>query len=88
MEDSKDKFYFEGKYFDNQDDFWKYVNEWQHLDLDEEIAERKLNFLKIELMTNIYLHIGNFKNNEFNNFIRKVFEFAIIEMDKQCQEKE
>ena len=46
MEDSKDKFYFEGKYFDTGGEFVKYFNEWKDFSLDIETADRNLNKLK------------------------------------------
>ncbi len=79
--ENKDQFYFQGKYFDNQEDFWKYVNEWGLLALNQETAERQMDTLKKEIIMNIFLRGIELKNIDFRNYVNKIFEFAMIQLD-------
>lgn len=81
MTEGKDQFYFQGKFFDNQDDFWKYVKEWQTCDLDRISAERILDLLKRDIIMNIGLRELKITNSEFNDFVEKIFLFAMNQMD-------
>lgn len=73
-------FYFEGKYFDNEEDFFKWVKEWQFLSLDQETAEIKLDNLKKDILMNIFFRGIKFTNNDFVIFLNKIFEFAMKEL--------
>jgi hypothetical protein len=76
----KNQFYSEGKYFDKEEDFWAYVKEWPTFTLDQETAERHLDTLKKEILTNIFLSGIKFNNIEFREYVNQIFEFAIKEL--------
>lgn len=82
------QFYFEGKYFDKEDDFWAYTKEWQTFPLDQETAERKLNTLKKEIFMNMLSRGLQFNNIEFNAYVNKIFEFAMNELMESYTPKE
>lgn len=80
-EDSE--FYFSGKTFNDQEEFFKWVEEWGLKELDQESAERQLDVLKKDIIMNIFLRGKKFTNNEFRQYVNRIFEIAIIEMDKK-----
>jgi hypothetical protein len=81
MENKKDQFYFEGKYFDNEEEFWKWTKEWQFLPLDQETADRQINTLKKDIIMNIFLRGVEMSNVEFRTFLNRVFEFAMKDLN-------
>jgi ADP-glucose pyrophosphorylase len=78
----KDQFYFQGKYFDNSEDMFAYSTEWLKLSLDEETADRQMNILNKYIIMNIFLRGIKFNNHEFNEYLDRIFEFAINEFPK------
>lgn len=78
----KDQFYFQGKYFDNEEDFWLWTKEWSFLTLDQETAERQLNMLKKDIIMNIGLRGKKFKNDEFREYVEKIFQFSMNELSR------
>src|SRR5689334_11436202 len=74
------KFYYEGKYFDKEEDFWKYIKEWSFLPLDAETANRHLDTIKKDILMNIFLRDIEMNNGEFKEFLNCVFEFAMKEL--------
>lgn len=75
MSDSKNQFFFQGKWFHNQEDMFAYVKEWQNLTLDQETAERILKDFSKEMMMNIFLRGVEFTNLEFTSFLSDLFLF-------------
>lgn len=82
MDDKKDQFYFEGKYLDNEDDFWKWVYNWANLPLDQETAERLFDTHKKEVIMNIFLRDVKFSNFEFRQYLNNIFAFSMNELPK------
>jgi len=72
----KNNFYFQGKMFEKEEDFWKWVKEWKNLPLDEETAERILSILNKEIIANMFLLGIKFTNSEFNSFVEKLFKIT------------
>lgn len=84
----KDKYYYQGKYFDSFDESFKYANEWQALPLDQETANRNLNTFKKEMIMNIFLMGVKMTNSEFNEFLERVFQFALHDLGLKTYKKE
>lgn len=77
---TKDQFYFQGKYFDNEAEFLKYAHDWLKFPLDQKTADRQINTLKKEIIMNIFLNGIKFNNEEFQQYINKIFEFAVNQL--------
>lgn len=78
MEKNKYELYSEGKYFDNDEDFWKWIKEWQFLPLDQETADAQLNTFKNDIIMNIFLKKPvQMNNGEFRVLLNKLFEFTM-----------
>ena len=74
---NKDQFYYQGKYFEKQEDFWAYVKEWQTLALDQETAERLTETFKRDIVMNTLLTTETITNIEFSNLLGDTFTFFI-----------
>lgn len=82
MTEEKNTFYFQGKYFDNEEDFWNYSKKWRFLPLDQETADRNLNTLKKEIIMNIFLRGIEMDNMQFSALLNRIFEFVINDLDR------
>jgi hypothetical protein len=69
------KFYYQGKYFDKQEDFWAYVKEWGNIELNQETAERLTKTLSKEIVMNAFFTNSCITNNEFSNLLHDTFMF-------------
>jgi len=75
----ENKFYFQGKYFENQEDFWEYVNKWPKEKLDLDTAKRLFMGLQKDVCMNLLLfEEHNFTNAEFSKMMHETF-LSIIE---------
>lgn len=83
MTESKKNFYFQGKWFETDDEMFSYIQEWKKMSLDEETAERTLQRLKNDIWMNIFLRGNQYTNEEFSLYVEKIFNFAIQEMQKK-----
>lgn len=81
------EFYFQGKSFDNEEDFWAWTKEWKTLPLDQETADRQLNMLKKDIIMNVFLRGIEFNNDEFSSYLEKIFEFSINKLQVYDKEK-
>ena len=68
-----DTFYFQGKFFETQEGFWKYVEEWPHLITDYETIDRLMNSLKKQVQMNIGLCDIKITNGQMNSIIENAF---------------
>ena len=67
------KFYFKGKYFDNDIKFWEYVSEWQFTDMDQESFLNEWNMLGKDVFVNCELNNIKFSNGALNNILQECF---------------
>lgn len=74
------KFHFEGKYFYDEEEFWKWILLWQSLKLNNETAIKKLEILKNNIIINIQEKGIEFTNYEFEIFVKKILKFSIQEL--------
>ena len=82
-ESNKDQYYFQGKYFDDSDQMFEYAKNWQNQNLDQETAERQLKALSKDIIMNVFLRGIKFKNNEFNAYLERIFQFAMNELNRE-----
>lgn len=80
-DEQKDQFYFQGKYFDNEKEFFEYARAWLEFPLDQQTAERELDTLKKEIVMNIFLRGVKLNNGQFRELLNKIFEFTITLLD-------
>lgn len=69
------KFYYQGKYFDKEEDFWAYVKEWDNLEITQETAERLTKTLSKEIFMNTFLTGQKMTNREFRHLLHDTFMF-------------
>lgn len=72
-----DNFYFQGKYFKTQEEFWTYVNEWPYLKTDEETINRLMDNLKKDIILNFKMYEMKLTNGKMNLMIQEVFLLMI-----------
>jgi|KBSMisStandDraft_5_1062788.scaffolds.fasta_scaffold59597_8 hypothetical protein len=75
-------FYFQGKWFDTSEELFDYSRRWNDFHLNQETAERLLDRLKKDIVLNVFLHGKSFTNSEFSEYLNRIFNFSILEMDK------
>ncbi len=85
---TNNKFYFEGKSFEDEDEFWNYSNEWRSLPLKIETAEKKMDLLKKDIIFNLFMTDTNLTNNDFSNVLVSTFEFMIREIHAKQAERQ
>lgn len=76
------KFYYKGKFFQDENGFFRYVKEWPKTPLTEESLEEMLNMLKKDILCNIQYGI-EIKNGDMNNLLEKTFLEAMMLRNKK-----
>ena len=80
----KDQFYFQGKYFDNENEFWAYVKEWPNLNLDPVTMYRLFDTFKEDCVINFFLMSEkSIKNGEMNKILEETFMFFMKKINKE-----
>jgi len=82
MNDKKDKFYFQGKFFDDKKEFWEYVDQWPEIELNQEILDEMMNSLKKEIMKNVFMYDRKITNGQMNSILENVFINIIKELNQ------
>lgn len=70
-------FYFQGKYFETDQEMFDYAIKWNYEQLTEETAERILSTLSRDIVMNIFLRGLEFDNSGFTSYIDRIFEFSM-----------
>ncbi len=83
----KGKFYFKGKVFENEHDFWEYVNIWGTLECSEEEFNREWATVGKNIFFNLMIDGKTHTNDEVNILFQKIFEYGLIGMRKIPIEK-
>ena len=73
MKTIDEKFYFEGKFFNNEEEFWKSVEEWPLMKMNQETFFRKWEHLGKEIWMNIRIREIEMSNGELNKIIEENF---------------
>lgn len=80
MRKKKAKYFYQGKFFDSEEDFLKWEKEWKSLNLDEETAERQLFLLIRDILFNLKIRGLQMTNGEFNSYLNRIFEFSMADL--------
>jgi hypothetical protein len=68
----KGYYYFQCKFFEEQEDFWKYVKEWPHQEMNQETCERLLKTFSKNIVMNIFLFDRGIKNGRMMEILEKL----------------
>ncbi len=73
----KNQFYAHGKFFEDQDEFFKFCREWPDLsfDLDNFKAEMEIRIREIE--TNYEMRGGNLTNRQAYHILRSATDWSV-----------
>ena len=82
----KEQFCYQGKYFDNEKDFWKYVEEWPKKMITLEDAGRLMDHLKNDMMLNLFNMMG--MEGMTNGDLRRILEGMLFEFYEKLNERE
>lgn len=77
----KGSFFCQGKFFDTFEQMIEYEREWLQYTLDENTAKEKLNVLCKDICLNIFARGVEFTNREFLEYVQKIFEFSIEQLN-------
>ncbi len=69
------KFYYQGKYFDKQEDFWAYVKERGNEKITEETATYQCKILMKEFVLSMMVNDVEITNNCLRNLLSDTFLF-------------
>jgi hypothetical protein len=74
LEGMKGRWFHQGKFFENSDDFWRDVEQWPKNELDQETAERLFKSLSKDCVMNIFLLGRKLTNNQMINIMEEMFK--------------
>ena len=77
-------FYYKGKFFEDENDFWNYVNAWPNTFLSEESLCEMLNLLRKDILANLQFGC-EIKNGDMNTLLEKTF-FEAMKLRKNLRE--
>jgi len=70
-------FYFQGKYFDTDEEMFDYAIKWNYEQLTEETADRIAYILSQDIIRNVFARGNGFDNSGFTSYIDRIFEFSM-----------
>lgn len=68
----KNNFYYKGRFFEDENDFFEYVKKWPETILSEESLDEMLSLLKKDILGNLQFGL-EIKNGDMNNLLEKTF---------------
>jgi len=74
------KFYFKGKFFTSEKDFYEYAKTWQESSIEPATIDLMLEGLKKNILVNACIREIKCTNREFEEYIQKLFLYAMKEM--------
>lgn len=73
MQETDKRFFFQGKYFDKEEDFWKYVNDWPSQKLDLETFTRLWQQIGVDVWVNLEINDSEITNGSMNAMLQENF---------------
>jgi hypothetical protein len=73
MENDKNQFYFKGKYFEKEDEIWKYSKDWPFMNVDQETFFREWDQLGKDIWMNVGLRGIEMSNGALNEILKENF---------------
>mgnify|MGYP001611762349 CR=1 FL=1 len=70
-------FYYKGKFFEDENDFFLYVNEWPKTNLSEESLSEMLILLKKDILVNIQEGLV-IKNGDMEKLLQETFLKSMV----------
>jgi len=68
-----DKFYFKGVFFDNQEDFWKYVDIYNKSQISQESINHKFSSMARDFFVNLDMYKIKITNAEIEQIITSYY---------------
>ncbi len=75
--DKESKFYIHSKFFDDEKEFWKFVNEWPDMDVDIEDFKREMELKVRDVEMNNKLRNNKLTNKEAYQILRLSTEWVV-----------
>lgn len=79
-QNEKGKFFYQGRYFEKQEDFWSYVHEFSCRETTEEDFNSLFDMLKRDVFMNIQIINKNITNSDIRNILEETFIFMILKI--------
>jgi len=70
---AKERFHYKGKFFANEDEFWKFVKDWQFMPTDQETFFREWDDLGKQIWLNIDMSQLKLSNGRLNSIFEDNF---------------
>lgn len=70
---STNRFFYKGKFFQNEDEFWKFAEDWPFMNTDQETFYREWEHLGKEIWMNIGLRGQEISNGALNEILQENF---------------
>lgn len=73
----ENQIYYKGKWFQDLEEVALYQKEWNNFPIEEKTAEELFDRLKKDILTNVFIYSKNLKNQDFEDYLGKIFHFSI-----------
>lgn len=81
-ENANQKFFYMGKFFDNEEDFWKYVNDFSSKYTDEEDFNALFDMIKKDVWCNLNIYGIEITNSDLRQILSDSFYLIINKIIK------
>ena len=86
----KSSFFFQGKFFENEKEFFCYADQWPSMETDEKTFERLWKHLGLEIWMNLSFREQSPKNGQLRDILEKHFhlllnDFFALKKDKEIE---
>lgn len=72
-----DKFFYQGKFFEKEEDFWNYVNNFSNRQTTAEDFDRLFNMIKKDVWMNLSIRKTEISNSKMRNVLEDTFLFIM-----------
>lgn len=77
IKDEKNSFFYQGKFFDNEQEFWDYVKDFSTRQTTAEDFESLFDMLKKDIWMNLSLRETKITNSELRDVLEETFLFFL-----------
>lgn len=74
---SDDRFFYKGKFFKNEQDFWNYTEDWPFMNTDQETFYREWDHLGKQIWLNVQIRESKLSNGALNDVLEESFIYFL-----------
>lgn len=85
--DKAPQFYYQGKFFHKEEEFWEYVNEFTHRQTNKEDFSGIFDMLKKDVWMNLEIRKTKISNDQLRSILEETFAFVLQKIWKNENER-